>query len=454
MIKKEGKRTGEPLQSKEALKGRSRSLFPQRLLGPVRKFPENPVLDVGPSGSWDEGYVEPDHITFRSFQHQPGGKYAETKKFWLYYHGCAGEWEWKIGLAYADDLINWTKEEDNPILTLGGAEEWDGTGVFNPVVHFVEPDEYHMIYGGTNIDVSPRLNGLGHATSKDGINWVKDDSRNPLLLVDEFIYPASMFYEQEDEEWRLYVHYGSGYAHPKAEGTQEVRLYLSEDMYNWREYEGNPLFSELGYTTLRKTVNYAYVTKLNANLYLACVEWKNKMIEEAGRYFVDFAYSTNGKEWSLLPGQRLCIGPEGVWDDERISIPTLFFWKNKLYIAYAGGRPEKVGMAEVSLTDEGNSGYFRNSDGKWQDLSISAGDTTYGIPTKGYGKKTFYFVADAAGTLTIEVQEPDYTWRTYDTVSVSADTVETYLMNAEARGVRLSYDTGATVSAWYDLQIS
>jgi len=99
---------------------------------------------------------------------------------------------------------------------------------------------------------------------------------------------------------------------------------------------------------------------------------------------------------------------------------------------------------------ETKKGYFAGDAGDWNDISISAGDTTDGVKCLKYKKKTIYFLSDTAGTLTVETQEPDGDWDTYDTISVDADALEPVSPTGVMEYVRLSFDTAATVTAFYE----
>jgi len=109
-----------------------------------------------------------------------------------------------------------------------------------------------------------------------------------------------------------------------------------------------------------------------------------------------------------------------------------------------GKRPREVHFEEA---------HFEGTDGTvWNNASIDAGDDTKLVRIKKYTKKTVYFLSDTAGTLTIQVADPDGTRRTYDTVSIDADTLETYIISGVMRMIALKFDSAATVTAWYSLQ--
>jgi len=76
--------------------------------------------------------------------------------------------------------------------------------------------------------------------------------------------------------------------------------------------------------------------------------------------------------------------------------------------------------------------YIENSDTKLAGYSISSGSvTSHEVPIFGYTKKTLYFHADQSGTLEIEIYTTTKNWRTYDTQSVSANTLLSYNIDAE-----------------------
>jgi hypothetical protein len=77
-------------------------------------------------------------------------------------------------------------------------------------------------------------------------------------------------------------------------------------------------------------------------------------------------------------------------------------------------------------------------------LSLSSGSvSSHPIPTFGYAGKTIYFMADTGGTLLIEVLTQTGNWRTYDSVSVSANTLTPYVMSGDAVLARVTYTPSA-----------
>lgn len=127
------------------------------------KDSNNPVLDLGPAGSWDDDKVYFPSVAFD----------GSTFQMWFSGHDGAS-WD-GIGYATSPDGSAWTKDINNPVL-VGSAGEWDGNAG-GPTV-LIEGTTYHMWYHGDD-DVNSQI---GHSTSSDGIIWTKD-THNPVLEV-------------------------------------------------------------------------------------------------------------------------------------------------------------------------------------------------------------------------------------------------------------------------------
>jgi hypothetical protein len=77
-------------------------------------------------------------------------------------------------------------------------------------------------------------------------------------------------------------------------------------------------------------------------------------------------------------------------------------------------------------------------------LSLSSGSvTSHPVPVFGYRDKTLYFQANQAGSLLLEVLMQSGGWRTYDSDTVSADTLWWYKMTGDAVLVRLTFTPSA-----------
>jgi len=137
------------------------------------RHPANPILI--PTQPWEKGLglsgpailKELDGIT----PLKVGGRY------WIIYttHRDVGKSAGQIGLASSADLVKWTKDAGNPILTNGGPGDWDEKAMWTPC--FVrDRDLYCVFYQGS--DHSQWR--IGYAISPDLSIWTKY-AGNPVL---------------------------------------------------------------------------------------------------------------------------------------------------------------------------------------------------------------------------------------------------------------------------------
>lgn len=132
----------------------------------------NPVMQVGVSTQWDNGFLEGPSVI----------KDGNTYKMWyggydVIVDGNGTDGHTNIGYATSTDGINWTKYTGNPIL-ITGTNTWDSINVQDPHV-IKQGSVYYMWYGGgANYSVYDQQ--VGFAASTDGISWTKSRA-NPVL---------------------------------------------------------------------------------------------------------------------------------------------------------------------------------------------------------------------------------------------------------------------------------
>ena len=126
------------------------------------KHAGNPVLDLGPDGSWDDEWIDCARVHFDGTEYR------------MWYTGYDGS-HFRVGLAASPDGFAWTKYIGNPVLDLGPSGAWDDANIGYHSILF-DGSEYKMWYSGDD-DSSWRI---GLATSPDGILWTKY-ADNPVL---------------------------------------------------------------------------------------------------------------------------------------------------------------------------------------------------------------------------------------------------------------------------------
>lgn len=184
----------------------------------------NPVLDAGPDGDWDENYI------------YGGGVLVIDSILHMWYGGHSGSiitTNFRIGHATSPDGVTWTKDTNNPVLDMGPVGTWDGGWVSAGSVIF-DGSEYHMWYSAHAVWGSGVR--VGHATSPDGVNWTKDPS-NPVLIPDtswestRIDGPVVIF---DGTTYRMWYSGGKMY-------TWRIGYATSEDGSVWTKYGNNPV---------------------------------------------------------------------------------------------------------------------------------------------------------------------------------------------------------------------
>lgn len=179
-------------------------------------FAGNPVLTVGPTGSWDEFEADAPSVI------KDGGVYR------MWYHGCDEAYTaCSIGRATSANGTTWTKHPGNPVLT-GTPGGFDEGFVTWPIV-LKNGSLYEMWYTSFG-------SGIGRATSPDGIVWTKDPS-NPVLPEGpggtQVVQPTVML---EGGTYRMWFRYGAG-------GEVAIGYATSSDGRHWTLSEDNPVLT-------------------------------------------------------------------------------------------------------------------------------------------------------------------------------------------------------------------
>ena len=189
-------------------------------LGPWTKYPDNPVLDAGPEGSWDDRSVacacilkehadryfllysgisqagggwsiglatgpspvgpwekHPANPIIEGFGYV-GNVFRHQGRYWLYTEHPIGETGPDYGplsLAHAEQLEGpWTPYEGNPVLPAGEWGTWDDGGYSEAEVH-LRDGVFHVFYGAARLHPTRILSqeSIGYAYSHDGLKFTK-----------------------------------------------------------------------------------------------------------------------------------------------------------------------------------------------------------------------------------------------------------------------------------------
>jgi hypothetical protein len=226
---------------------------------------DDPVIYGGAQGAWDQERNHPFVI-----------RVNDTLKMWYAGSSDSFNWEISIGFAWSLDNDNWNILPD-PVLEKGTPGSWDETAVYKPSIYY-DGVVYHMWYNGYEGTELTNPDLVGHATSIDGINWVKDIDHNPVMNLGE----EGTFFDT----W-----------------VQSSCVLFSDDEYKmW--------FSGWDATS---------VTPM--------------------RYFrIGWATSPDGIEWTVQNNSMAILdhGPVGAWDESRLVYPSVVKLGEQYNMWYAG----------------------------------------------------------------------------------------------------------------------
>lgn len=302
------------------------------------KDPANPVALNGAHGSWNNHTFNPFVI-----YNQDSARYE------MWFCGDGGSFPYQIGFAVSDDGGSWTLKHAGPVLTPDHGA-WDSGGVFSPMV-IKEDGQYKMWYaGGTDFQ-----NGIGYATSPDGITWTKY-AGNPIVipgaswerqaLGNHFVIHSSIGYQM----WYSAGLSSGGY-------TGGIGYATSADGLIWeKDATRNPVLS-LG----------------NSGEWDAVFTWAPRVLILDKLYYmwygginmgnvrkVGLATSTDsGKTWTKHLDNPVLSPTPGTWDAQAVQDGFVMLRGDTLHMWYAGIRsysssdPWMIGHATSSIFSVG-----------------------------------------------------------------------------------------------------
>ena len=144
------------------------------------------VVTQTPTVEWNSGTYGPVDVLYNPLAENSGDD-PFNYSFTMYFDGTDGSSE-KIGLAYSANGNYWKAYSSSPVLDIGPTGAWDGPEagqdpphtnayVGNGTVIRESAGVWHMWYSGGQNQIG---DGIGYASSSDGITWTKSTD-NPLL---------------------------------------------------------------------------------------------------------------------------------------------------------------------------------------------------------------------------------------------------------------------------------
>lgn len=126
------------------------------------------------SGQWNSGTYGAVDVIVNSSPSNTGTN-PFNYKYAMYYDATSGGYE-QIALGYSTDGVNWTLYGTEPVVPKGSVDAWDSgyVGIGSIVIN---GSSWTLWYSG---GVSTSNDGIGCATSVDGLSWTKC-SDNPIM---------------------------------------------------------------------------------------------------------------------------------------------------------------------------------------------------------------------------------------------------------------------------------
>ena len=291
------------------------------------RYADNPVLDVGLPGEWDDGGI------FKASVYFDGAMYH------MWYGGYDGA-NIRIGYATSPDGINWQKYSGNPVLDLGAPGTWEDNYAFMPSVIYFN-GQFHMIYQGNDSD----NNRIGHATSPDGINWTKDPQNPVIDLGDPGSWNSnsvSMPFVMSNED-TLHLWFSG------ADGSYTIRIghaFSTDTGTSWQFNPNNPVL-DVGAWDPRVWQPCVVYNDITYEYYMLYGGGSTDFDSEIGYATSLSLYGPWEKQSS---GPIFLKGAPGTWDSQYVGFHYIIFdpSSNTYKMWYTGGAADfdgKIGYA-------------------------------------------------------------------------------------------------------------
>ena len=309
--------------------------------GQWTRHPQNPVLDVGCTGAWDDAVVDEAKVIF------------DGQQYCMWYLGRKASSDpgrrmpMIVGYATSPDSINWTKCPDNPVLRIGPVGAYDSLGIYAPFVLF-DGNTFRMWYSAWTVDAEGSARwSINYATSSKGVVWTKD-AANPIMIEERngrwdagcicepsVLWNGSFFqmwYNGESERTAAGGHRGRiGYA----SSTKGLR---------WRRRVEDAWVLDVGQPDAWDDFSVGRADVIYDGLrYQMWYEGHDGVNFRLGQ-----ALSSDGLHWTKDGvNPVLDLGPAGSWDSVHISEPHVLFDGRLYRMWYSGydGQHFRIGLA-------------------------------------------------------------------------------------------------------------
>lgn len=268
--------------------------------------------------------------------------------------------------ATSSDGISWNINT-TAIVSPGPTGSWDDQRIETPVVIKISSNNYHMYYSGCSSDTClvPR-DFIGHATSTDGINWVKDPN-NPVI-TDQMTDPTKWSFSGVGEpaavwdplQQLIYVYYSSqklrvGYQGPDQQDLrwmEGIAMATSSDGTHFTHYQDQNgdgydqavLTQSTAYPVSRLYVGYSAPSVFLDSNNVFHLYYDAAQFPQPGQWrqvALAHATSTNGINYSEVEINIFTTGGSGLsnWFNWEVRSPTILQDSGVTKMWFAGTGP-------------------------------------------------------------------------------------------------------------------
>jgi predicted GH43/DUF377 family glycosyl hydrolase len=290
------------------------------------KYNGNPVLDVGPPGSWDETSVFAPRIVL----------VGDTLKMW--FTGRSGLIHDRIGYAWSTDGgYNWTKFPSNPVIV--PTQSWENGWTFSPYVTF-EGSAYKMWYTGADGE-----GRIGYAISTDGVDWEKW-WRNPVVDrgpepwdVRRVEWPCILGPDETGGFKMWYAGYDFG-----AKYAIQIGYATAIDETTWTKADDkNPVLAPESGSWDAGRIKYPRVIQSGQGYEM----WYSGGTHQYLHHQFGYATSSDGVHWQKSEDSPVLRPGPDLWDAQGIDTPEILFDGDMYHMWYGGddGTFNRIGCA-------------------------------------------------------------------------------------------------------------
>lgn len=194
---------------------------------------------------------------------------------------------------------------------------------------------YHS-YPGTGYEAGPAEIGLAWCDREDLLEWHRLDApvlswKDGAAWESHGLYKACML--RWENKWYLFYNAKN----QRENWNEQIGVAVSEDMFHWKRYEGNPILrnSENGWD--KTFVADPYVVR-DGEKWLCFYYGIGRLDEEDGLYHAEdgLAVSKDLLHWEKVEKPILSHGKKGDFDHHHAHKPAMFFDGKILYHFYCG----------------------------------------------------------------------------------------------------------------------